>query len=825
MPSQHNPTPVPPSLRGLQPASLAGVLGGGNAPERPTVPGWAIEGIAGQGGFGIVWRAVRETDGIAGAIKIAGVSDLETIERIEEEAAALRALDHPNIVRLLETGALPDGGLFLAMEFVNGSSLAHRIPPRGMDADRALAIFHQIAAAVDHAHARGILHRDLKPQNILISEDGIAKVADFGLARPTHERTHRLSVTVTGVVAGTAEYLPPEAYYAGYRPGTGTDIYALGVVLHDLLTGAPPRGAWGSISERKRVDIRIDDVIRRALAPDLCDRWPTVGSMVSALRKIEASPPRYAGAPRLTFPIRVADAVWTVLSLFICIAALGVMLKTSHARVAWPVDLVGPHGLRAGGFQALAVLLILMAVPAVWQIARLIRFRAVPLRESLPSPFGIRLPPTRTTAGLIFVTQIVCVLIPILCLIDVWFNVCNDWLKPGDPPWRHGLAVTELERTEILSPWSAPVRGKDYRLVERTGIPSDALGRQIDRITFIPGYTPWVMAISAAILGATLFCTGATAAIRWWPHRRARAVGFLSGVSVLGAWALWPSPPEPPPTPQQQHLRAHERWRDERLHYTASSDEIFRTLYPGPAPDWEEFPARLLAHYGPEVDFLSRGRSLLSEVAAELRAEGITARAARQTTELLGIDNRPVRNPADPRFENVATVLRFTDPPDGPATGTWIHRTHIGTVNPGSGITITAERITREALYSVTPRTLTRDEATEWARALVGALARDADPAALPELLNTRVVQTNNGWRSDLTEQRLHDRAAFATAIRAEASRGMPPVLSAPPEIIGGRPGALQRIVVSLRDENTTFEWTVDLIFSESRWLAVRIIF
>jgi hypothetical protein len=333
------------------------------------------------------------------------------------------------------------------------------------------------------------------------------------------------------------------------------------------------------------------------------------------------------------------------------------------------------------------------------------------------------------------------------------------------------------------------------------------------------------MAGGAAILGAALFCTGATAAIRWWPHRRKRAVGFLSGVTAFGAWALWPVPPEPPPTPQEQHLRAHVRWRDERLHYTALSDEIFRTLYPGPAPEWEEFPARLLGHYGPEVDFLSRGRSLLSDVAAGLRAEARTARTERRTTELLGIDHRPVRNPADQRFENVATVLQFTTPPDGPATGAWIQRTHTGIVNPGAGITITAERITREALYSVTPRTLTRDEATAWARALVAALDPGADPAALPELLNTRVVQTNNGWRSNLTEQRLHDRTAFATALRVEAARGVAPILSAPPDIVISKPGGLQRIVVSLRDENTNFEWTVDLVFHEDRWRAVRVIF
>ena len=255
----------------MSPAALAGVL----APSglRPQVPGWEIGAPLGEGGLGTVWKATRPADGLVVALKVPRSENISLIERLEAEAAALRSLDHPHIVRLIEAGLLDNGSIYLAMEYVDGPPLSHAIPAGGFPAARACEIFRQAATAVAHAHSRGVLHRDLKPGNILLDAAGIVHIADFGLAHSVPDRVQRLSLTLTGLVAGTAEYLPPEAYRAGYQPAASADIYALGVILYELLMGSPPRGAWAPVSSQKKdVDIRIDDLLQRALDPDPSQR-------------------------------------------------------------------------------------------------------------------------------------------------------------------------------------------------------------------------------------------------------------------------------------------------------------------------------------------------------------------------------------------------------------------------------------------------------------------------------------------------------------------------------------------------------------------------
>jgi hypothetical protein len=147
----------------------------------PRIPGWNVTGVAGQGGSGIVWRAQRGSDGAKAAIKIAPPCEPDTVERIEREASFLRDLRHPNIVRLLDAGSLQEGddegGLYMAMEFIDGPALVEDIPENGLPPLQAYCWFREIVSAVAHAHDAGILHRDLKPANVLIAPDGRIKVA------------------------------------------------------------------------------------------------------------------------------------------------------------------------------------------------------------------------------------------------------------------------------------------------------------------------------------------------------------------------------------------------------------------------------------------------------------------------------------------------------------------------------------------------------------------------------------------------------------------------------------------------------------------------
>jgi serine/threonine protein kinase len=309
-------------------------------------------------------------EGTVAALKVPRLVDVDHIERVEQEAGMLRSLAHPNIVRLLESGPTEDGGIYLAMEFIDGATLANVLPANGFDPARAFDLFNQIAGAMVHAHERGVLHRDLKPGNILIDTEGSAHISDFGLARPVHERVQHLSLTQTGLVAGTFEYLPPEAYHANYTPNAKGDVYALGVILYELLAGSPPRGAWRAVSEQKRIDIRVDEVLRRALTPDPAARWQSVASMCSALAEIHNTPPRYSGTPLVTRGVRAADFAWTVLGILVLIAAIGVEMKIGLVRVPWPVDLVGPHGRLTGGAQALWWLGLTQMPVALWQLLR-----------------------------------------------------------------------------------------------------------------------------------------------------------------------------------------------------------------------------------------------------------------------------------------------------------------------------------------------------------------------------------------------------------------------------------------------------------------------
>ena len=147
----HDPPASDAPLRGLDPSAMPGIFGDGKRP-RPIIPGWEIESILGEGGLGIVWRARRISDGVLAAIKVPRLSAIEHLERLEHEAATPRALTHPYIVRLLESGPLDDGGLFLAMEYIDGPAL----PAAGFDPARAFELFKQIAAAVTHAHGQGL---------------------------------------------------------------------------------------------------------------------------------------------------------------------------------------------------------------------------------------------------------------------------------------------------------------------------------------------------------------------------------------------------------------------------------------------------------------------------------------------------------------------------------------------------------------------------------------------------------------------------------------------------------------------------------------------
>src|SRR5262249_22326677 len=157
--------------------------------------------------------------------------------RFRSEAEAVAQLAHPNIVQIFDIGE-QDGCPFLAMEHISGGSLAQQLDGTPVPARQAASLVLALARAVQHAHERGIVHRDLKPANVLLIADGTPKIADFGLAkRADSDYVH----TQTGAILGSPSYMAPEqAAGATEKVGPPTDVYALGVILYELLTGRPP---------------------------------------------------------------------------------------------------------------------------------------------------------------------------------------------------------------------------------------------------------------------------------------------------------------------------------------------------------------------------------------------------------------------------------------------------------------------------------------------------------------------------------------------------------------------------------------------------------
>lgn len=263
-----------------------------NVPLR--IGNYALEQPIGRSASGEVWRA-RHTqlrDQVA-AIKLCADADAEAVQRFRREAAIAARLHHPNIVRLYDYGALPPFH-YAIFEYVEGGSLRERLERHGrLPLSEALAIFRQIAQALDYAHSLDIIHRDLSPDNILFAPgSGRALLANFGAA-PTEDA----SKTATHVPKGAPSYLSPEHVRFTASVTHLSDIYSLGAVLYHMLAGAPPRVTTPDSSDSlpplceqgvAGIPPEVDRVLARLLAPDPAQRFPSAGSAVEALELILA---------------------------------------------------------------------------------------------------------------------------------------------------------------------------------------------------------------------------------------------------------------------------------------------------------------------------------------------------------------------------------------------------------------------------------------------------------------------------------------------------------------------------------------------------------
>lgn len=268
------PTELPPPPRPMPPdvERLAGqLLGPADEPpaeDFPAVPGFDLVALLGRGGMGVVYLARQRRLNRLVALKMMRTAAGPTgADRFRTEVEAIARLQNPNIVQIFEVGE-HDARPYCALEFVEGGTLARTSRDAPWAAESAAALIETLAAAVHYAHDRGVLHRDLKPANILLTATRQPKIADFGLAKwldgggqagPTH----------SGVIVGTPSYMAPEQVAGGAQPvGVGADVYALGAILYELVTGRPPFKADTPL-ETVRQTLADDPVAPRRLQPRL----------------------------------------------------------------------------------------------------------------------------------------------------------------------------------------------------------------------------------------------------------------------------------------------------------------------------------------------------------------------------------------------------------------------------------------------------------------------------------------------------------------------------------------------------------------------------
>jgi serine/threonine protein kinase len=230
-------------------------------------PHLEVIGLIGQGGMGVVYKVRQPSLDRFVALKILAPEmgrDPAFAERFAREARTLGKLHHPNIVTVFEHGE-KDGFFYLLMEYVDGVNLRQAMRAGRFSPDQALAIVPGICDALQAAHAQGIWHRDIKPENILLDREGKVKIADFGIARIVGDPQRDFTLTRTGSALGSVSYMAPEQHEKPHDVDHRADIYSLGVVIYEMLTGELPLGRFPSPSQRAAVDARIDEIVLKTL--------------------------------------------------------------------------------------------------------------------------------------------------------------------------------------------------------------------------------------------------------------------------------------------------------------------------------------------------------------------------------------------------------------------------------------------------------------------------------------------------------------------------------------------------------------------------------
>jgi predicted Ser/Thr protein kinase len=328
-----------------------------------------VQAEIGRGGMAVVFKARQAHLDRPIALKILApwlAGEPGFAERFVREARVLARLNHPNIVTIHDFGQTADF-FYLLMEFVDGVNLRQAMRAGRFTPDQALALVPKICDALQYAHGEGVLHRDIKPDNILLDEKGRVKIADFGIAKLAGESELPSMLTRSGMHLGTPAYMAPEQIEHPGEVDHRADIYSLGVVLYEMLTGELPLGRFAAPSEKSAVDGRIDAIVFRTLERERERRYQSADEMKTQVEGLGGPPPTAVagpvpaqppGGPAPLVKRAFVGAVFTAVSLLAAVVLMaGFFIRVPSG---------GPHDAPASSGTLVGIIALILTLLAVF---------------------------------------------------------------------------------------------------------------------------------------------------------------------------------------------------------------------------------------------------------------------------------------------------------------------------------------------------------------------------------------------------------------------------------------------------------------------------
>lgn len=354
-----------------------------HAPPKPKdidslFPELEILDLIGQGGMGFVYKARQKNLGRIVAVKLLSPSLLDDPsfeERFSREARAMAMMNHPNIIAIYDFGCR-EKYHYLVMEYVDGLNLRQLVHSAGMNPTEAMAIVPQLCDALQYAHDRGVVHRDIKPENVLLSQDGQVKIADFGLAKLTNANANQFTLTQTQQVMGTLNYMAPEQREKPVDVDHRADIYSLGVLIYELLTGELPLGRFAPPSNKAQIDARLDDLVMRALEKEPELRFQQISELKTGIEQLRGG--RFVNASQLSMDHPDGDTgfkmvKFVVMSFGVSLGIAGILLivtsglyDESDPGILPKHQYITENTLRIAGFSGLALCGFVFAVFGIY---------------------------------------------------------------------------------------------------------------------------------------------------------------------------------------------------------------------------------------------------------------------------------------------------------------------------------------------------------------------------------------------------------------------------------------------------------------------------